>query len=95
MITVADAGIAHPVERHLAKVEVASSSLVARSITARRIRGGLFLIRGHDEIGRHAGFRFLCRKALGFKSPCPHHENVRRSSGASESPLFNGSPKNL
>ena len=29
---VADAGIAHPVERHLAKVEVASSSLVARSI---------------------------------------------------------------
>ena len=26
------AGIAHPVERHLAKVEVASSSLVARSI---------------------------------------------------------------
>ena len=32
-ITNADAGIAHPVERHLAKVEVASSSLVARSIT--------------------------------------------------------------
>ena len=32
-ITSADAGIAHPVERHLAKVEVASSSLVARSIT--------------------------------------------------------------
>ena len=28
-----DAGIAHPVERHLAKVEVASSSLVARSTT--------------------------------------------------------------
>ena len=27
------AGIAHPVERHLAKVEVASSSLVARSMT--------------------------------------------------------------
>ena len=25
------AGVAHPVERHLAKVEVASSSLVARS----------------------------------------------------------------
>ena len=32
-ITLTDAGIAHPVERHLAKVEVASSSLVARSIT--------------------------------------------------------------
>ena len=31
-ILLADAGVAHPVERHLAKVEVASSSLVARSI---------------------------------------------------------------
>ena len=29
---VPDAGVAHPVERHLAKVEVASSSLVTRSI---------------------------------------------------------------
>ena len=29
--TKADAGVAHLVERHLAKVEVASSSLVARS----------------------------------------------------------------
>ena len=33
MFSVPCAGIAHPVERHLAKVEVASSSLVARSIT--------------------------------------------------------------
>ena len=31
MYLVPYAGIAHPVERHLAKVEVASSSLVARS----------------------------------------------------------------
>ena len=31
-IHLVDAGVAHPVERHLAKVEVASSSLVARSI---------------------------------------------------------------
>ena len=30
------AGVAHPVERHLAKVEVASSSLVARSIKTDR-----------------------------------------------------------
>ena len=30
-MTVADAALAHPVERHLAKVEVASSSLVSRS----------------------------------------------------------------
>ena len=33
-----DAGVAHPVERHLAKVEVASSSLVTRS---KRIRNAL------------------------------------------------------
>ena len=32
IIHVPDAGVAHPVERHLAKVEVASSSLVTRSI---------------------------------------------------------------
>ena len=32
IITVVDAALAHPVERHLAKVEVASSSLVSRSI---------------------------------------------------------------
>ena len=31
IMTVADAALAHPVERHLAKVEVASSSLVSRS----------------------------------------------------------------
>ena len=30
--TPCSAGVAHPVERHLAKVEVASSSLVARSM---------------------------------------------------------------
>ena len=30
--TMSVAGVAHPVERHLAKVEVASSSLVTRSI---------------------------------------------------------------
>ena len=31
IVTTVDAGIAHLVERHLAKVEVASSSLVIRS----------------------------------------------------------------
>ena len=34
-----DAGVAHPVERHLAKVEVASSSLVTRSIKPIRSDG--------------------------------------------------------
>ena len=28
---------------------------------------------GYDGIGRHAGFRFLCLTASGFKSPYPHH----------------------
>ena len=32
IIALVPAGVAHPVERHLAKVEVASSSLVARSM---------------------------------------------------------------
>ena len=32
------AGVAHPVERHLAKVEVASSSLVTRSKPTRKRR---------------------------------------------------------
>ena len=32
------AGVAHPVERHLAKVEVASSSLVTRSIKKKQMQ---------------------------------------------------------
>ena len=39
-ITLVHAGIAHLVERHLAKVEVASSSLVARSKKRQDIRFG-------------------------------------------------------
>ena len=42
IITNVDAGIAHLVERHLAKVEVASSSLVARSSSQVTQSGGLF-----------------------------------------------------
>ena len=37
-----DAGVAHPVERHLAKVEVASSSLVTRSKQIRNALRSLF-----------------------------------------------------
>ena len=36
--TTPNAGVAHPVERHLAKVEVASSSLVTRSRKKQDIR---------------------------------------------------------
>ena len=39
------AGVAHPVERHLAKVEVASSSLVTRSIKEDHRSGPLFFYR--------------------------------------------------
>ena len=43
------AGVAHPVERHLAKVEVASSSLVTRSIKKKQMLTHLLLFYG---IGR-------------------------------------------
>ena len=45
------AGVAHPVERHLAKVEVASSSLVTRSKKKKTSqKAGLFLfeMEGND-----------------------------------------------
>ena len=38
------AGVAHPVERHLAKVEVASSSLVTRSIKQMQVLHLLFFL---------------------------------------------------
>ena len=44
IVTTVDAGIAHLVERHLAKVEVASSSLVARSIYRSPKRVACFLL---------------------------------------------------
>ena len=44
------AGVAHPVERHLAKVEVASSSLVTRSIKRRRESACVFRSNGSPFI---------------------------------------------
>ena len=75
---VVDAALAHPVERHLAKVEVASSSLVSRSIKAYCESDRLFFISIYniicacDGIGRHARFRFSCREAWGFESLQAH-----------------------
>jgi hypothetical protein len=43
-----NAGVAHLVERHLAKVEVASPSLVTRSKNSRRSSGGNFFMVGKD-----------------------------------------------
>ena len=49
-----DAGVAHPVERHLAKVEVASSSLVTRSNKEiRNAARSLFHIWYRSQVVRH------------------------------------------
>ena len=42
--TSCSAGVAHPVERHLAKVEVASSSLVTRSIKNSHRKVAVFIL---------------------------------------------------
>ena len=42
------AGVAHPVERHLAKVEVASSSLVTRSKKKKQMRKHLLFLFGKE-----------------------------------------------
>ena len=34
-------------------------------------------LRGYDEIGKHAGFRFQCRKACGFESHYPYQKRDR------------------
>ena len=50
------AGVAHLVERHLAKVEVAGSSPVARSITKEKQEQAsllLFSIWRHSQVVRH------------------------------------------
>ena len=75
-ISLADAGIAHPVERHLAKVEVASSSLVARSIKTCCFGNGFFSYAGMVELADTLDLGSSgqpCR----FKSCYPHH--VRRT----------------
>ena len=65
-----DAGVAHPVERHLAKVEVASSSLVTRSrkenLCLKRQRF-FFLTKSvlpdginPTLLGEEDGFHFIC-----------------------------------
>ena len=48
-----DAGVAHPVERHLAKVEVASSSLVTRSKKDKERDCVPYFIRYRSQVVRH------------------------------------------
>ncbi len=54
------AGVAHPVERHLAKVEVASSSLVTRSKKKKQMRKHLLFLFGKERGSNHlnAGVRW-------------------------------------
>ena len=63
------AGVAHPVERHLAKVEVASSSLVTRSINKKSPFGGFFFylirIRGSNHLYASLRWRFARRQLDG------------------------------
>ena len=57
------AGVAHPVERHLAKVEVASSSLVTRSIEkADCVSNRLF------QLDSPCGEFYCCRSDICFAS---------------------------
>ena len=61
------AGIAHPVERHLAKVEVASSSLVARSIIHRSLSRWIFYVYNfQSEKTRLIEPRFLLLRCIYF-----------------------------
>ena len=89
MISLADAGIAHPVERHLAKVEVASSSLVARSNKNLLLLQWVLFIRGYGGIGRHAGFRFQWATVqVQVLLPAPASEGLRSACPAAESFFF-------
>ena len=55
------AGVAHPVERHLAKVEVASSSLVTRSIKKKpRLLSWFLFLSGRKEKAR----RYKCNSPV-------------------------------
>ena len=49
IVTTVDAGIAHLVERHLAKVEVASSSLVTRS---KQIRNAVVFLISYGTVAK-------------------------------------------
>ncbi len=61
------AGVAHLVERHLAKVEVASSSLVTRSNKKRHVSTCRFLL-GSVPVGRFTQGDFTCSGEM--NSPC-------------------------
>ena len=81
------AGVAHPVERHLAKVEVASSSLVARSIfSVLQNRSSYSERDSPDPTNSKRSFGFERREAgvdaelfAGWRSPSAEREAERAS----------------
>ena len=84
--TVANAEIAQLVEHNLAKVRVASSSLVFRSTRTSVICSSPFFFNGRflisqcpgGGIGRRARFRCVCREACRFES-CSGHKGENSS----------------
>ena len=88
----ADAAIAHLVERHLAKVEVASSSLVGRSTKPIAYAVGFFLYisAGMVELADTLDLG-SSGKPCRFKSCCPHQKRASEgmpSFGAAASPRY-------
>ena len=75
-MTLVNASVAHLVERHLAKVEVASSSLVTRSSkTLVPSEQGFFLVlppQRPPALPRPAAGRFLCAAQTRQKSLFPY-----------------------
>ena len=108
IITTVDAGIAHLVERHLAKVEVASSSLVARSSLQVTQSGGLFFCfwRKHKNAlppplrcGCAAKKPPLCTgrwpsaaRTEGLLPACAHGNNPPVMASPCQPPLHKGAP---
>ena len=69
------AGVAHPVERHLAKVEVASSSLVTRSTNQERIHAFLISIWYRSQVVRPRSAKplFASSNLAGTSKKDTHH----------------------
>ena len=60
------AGVAHPVERHLAKVEVASSSLVTRSIKVATIVAAFLFLKQERQVQKYLPYFLERPNGLGI-----------------------------
>ena len=80
------AGLAHLVERHLAKVEVASSSLVARSMLKQDIRFGCPVFSSDEENSLPPPVREAHIKSEVRQGSCESPQAVRGMSGSEFEP---------